>query len=699
MVLEVLSLLRPNERRRDKTAFAGLSSLVSTSGTPAQRTEPIGTELRKLIDALAQAGRELQSVAEGRLAAPTAEVLDGMGALSCRVAVVGQVKAGKSSFINALTQRGDLLPTHVNPWTAVATRLHFGMPGQPITGSDFTFFTAQEWDALGLKANGSGREFEDGFAEMKSRAEARLGDQFHHLLGKAHFYQSVQPGILQNYLCAGPPVDEVSREIRPGRYADITKTANVYFPLPPLAMPTILIDTPGTNDATHLRHRITREIIEGADIYIVVLTARQALASSDIGLLKLLRGLEKKRIIVFVNRIDELTGGAGDIDLVVQRVRDDLARVFEDITIPVVAGSAKWAGLSTLEDIEHLRSAARATSFRALAERKSLSIPSADEHGSDLAGLQQCFRQASGLNAVSRLLSLFMLSGFVSNHAKGVADFLLSAADISASSAHRQLQSAAAALRDRQGNALRTAELTALSNMIGALIQSFKNENEQVMREGLARLQSALEADIRSTDGPRDEASRTMDAAAKASEAWTFDAQIARSAPEDEPGTAERSSWLASVKQATFGLLRKARMEPAAPQEPEKKPTTGRSTSLTVPVTSPSREVSMDGGGAWWSEWMNARNAAGQGAAPLRNGTHGRSLLDLSGDAALGMELASLAPLTQLASRFHALLEPGNPAGGGEGRKAIDEACLTIAVCERVMRQVGAVFAPQRSGG
>jgi hypothetical protein len=697
MVLEVLSLLRPNERRRDKTAFAGLSSLLSTGGTPAQRTEPIGTGLRKLIDALAQAGRELQSVADGRLAAPIAEVLDGMGALSCRVAVVGQVKAGKSSFINALTQRGDLLPTHVNPWTAVATRLHFGMPGQPITGSDFTFFTAQEWDALGLKANGSGREFEEGFAEMKSRAEARLGDQFHHLLGKAHFYQSVQPGILQHYLCAGPPVGEVSREIRPGRYADITKTANVYFPLPPLAMPTVLIDTPGTNDATHLRHRITREIIEGADIYIVVLTARQALASSDIGLLKLLRGLEKKRIIVFVNRIDELAGGAGDIDLVVQRVRDDLARVFEDITIPVVAGSAKWAGLSALDDIEMLRSAAKTASFRALAERKSFSMPTPDENGSDLAGLQQCFRQASGLNAVSRLLSLFMLSGFVSNHAKGVADVLLSAADISASSAHRQLQSAAGTLRDRQGNASRT-ELTALANMVGALIQSFKNENEQAVREGLARLHSALEADIRAADGSHDEASRTM-GTAKASEAWTFDAQIARGAPEEEPGIAERSSWLASVKQATFGLLRKARMEPAAPPEPEKKPTTGRSTSLTVPVTSPSRDVSMDGGGAWWSEWMNTRNGAAQNAPPLRNGAHGRSLLDLPGDAALGTELTSLAPLTQLASRFHAVLEQDNPPGvAGEGRKATDEACLTIVVCERVMRQVGAVFAPQGSG-
>jgi translation elongation factor EF-1alpha len=137
----------------------------------------------------------------------------------------------------------------------------------------------------------------------------------------------VQPGILQNYLCAGPPVDEISREIKPGRYADITKSASIYFPLPPFAAPAIVVDTPGTNDPTHLRLRITREIIEGADIYIVVLTARQPLvANSDLGLLKLLRGLEKKRIIVFINRIDELQEKAGETDIVVEHVKDELRR-------------------------------------------------------------------------------------------------------------------------------------------------------------------------------------------------------------------------------------------------------------------------------------------------------------------------------------------------------------------------------------
>src|SRR5687768_1850586 len=119
----VLSLLRPSEGRRQRTSYAGLSAFLTRSAARAQGSAPIGIELRRLLDALTQSGRELQGVADATLAGHLKGVLDGTAALSCRIAVVGQVKAGKSSFINALIQRADLLPTHVNPWTAVATRL------------------------------------------------------------------------------------------------------------------------------------------------------------------------------------------------------------------------------------------------------------------------------------------------------------------------------------------------------------------------------------------------------------------------------------------------------------------------------------------------------------------------------------------------------------------------------------------------
>jgi signal recognition particle receptor subunit beta len=733
MVQDVFSLLRPNEGRRRNTSFGGLSTLLATSATPVQRTEPVGTELRHLLDALAQSGRELHGVADGALAAHIKEVLDRMAAISCRIAVVGQVKAGKSSFINAVMQRGDLLPTHVNPWTAVATKLHFGTPGKPLAGCDFTFFTAEEWAALGLKASGGqdGAEFEDGFAEMKSRAEIRLGERFHHLLGKTHFYQSVQAGVLQNYLCAGPPVDEVSREIKPGRYADITKSANIYFALPPLAVPAILVDTPGTNDSTHLRVRITREIIEGADIYIVVLTARQALASSDLGLLKLLRGLEKKRIIVFINRIDELNDAVA-ADQVVKHVKDELRKVFESLFIPVVAGSAKWAGFAAHDDVERLRQEVKAPSFRAFAAQRCIAIPPEEEEGGDLSKLQTCFRTASGLDSVTRLLSLFMLSGFVSNHVRGVASVLLSAAEISATNARRELHSITGLLHDiRDQRSIgqngvdplnaRLAEIKSLLGDIGNCVQTLKEQYGPAIRDGVARLEFALEADIRSFAEPQKPAAEAADVPAtgagnigKASDSWTFDVQPPRVGTEQDAAiVTERSSWLASVKEATFGLLRRTRAENPQTARTETRPSNVRQSSLTVPVMAHTKDVTIDSGVSWWSEWMSNQHQAPRSGEELvqivkrefalpQDGKGGRERLQDFSDLSAKTGLASIAPLIQLASTFRSLQteENGRLADFiAEHEAAVTDACLTIAVYEKVTQQVRALFVPQTTSG
>lgn len=722
MVQDVLSLLRPNDARRTKTTFPGLASLLTTSAAPAQRTIPIGSELRQLISALVQSGRELHEVADAALAPHIRDVLDRIDAISCRIAVVGQVKAGKSSFINALMQRGELLPTHVNPWTAVATKLHFGTPGRPVTGCDFTFFTADEWAGLGA---GEGETaVDDGAAEMKSRAEVRLGDQFHHLLGKSHFYQSVQAETLQNYLCAGPPVDEVSRDIKPGRYADITKSANVYFPLPPLAVPAILIDTPGTNDSTHLRHRITREIIEGADIYIMVLTARQPLTGADLGLLQLLRGLEKKRIIVFINRVDELNAKASATDLLVAHVKNELARVFGDAAIPVLAGSAKWAGLATLDtDIEALRAEAENPAFQAIAAQKSITLP--PRGGEDeLVRLQYCFRAASGLDSITRLLSLFMLSGFVSNHARGVAEVILSAADAAAISARRDLGAILGSLRQAVPDAdAAFAEIDALLNTIGRGVEAIGEGAAPAISEGIARLGTALEALIQSVAEPRKPAIGAADKNGLPGSDGPAPRALAPAAP-------ERPDWLTSVKEATFDFLRKALVETTPPAEqpapappPPPKPAGTRPTSLTVPVTARARDLSMDSGASWWSEWMRHQKLdAERGEALTRivrqefaarstgTGEAGRERLRaLSEDSARRMGLTSIALLTRLADRFRAL-QSGAFEGSDEARQqlavliaeqdeAISEACLAIAAHENVNRQIRALFTPPRPAG
>ena len=718
----MLSLLRPNEARRQNQPFAGVSALLRTSAAPDIRTDRIGIELRHLIDAFSNAGHRLQKAADQKLAPHIEDILERIQAFSCRIAVVGQVKAGKSSFINALIQRGDLLPTHVNPWTAVATKLQFGMPGKPVTGSDFSFFSSEEWVGLGKGGEAVDKDFAEGLAEMKHRAEVRLGESFHHLLGKTHHYQTVQPAILQNYLCAGPAVSEISREIKPGRYADITKSANVYFPLPPFMMPATLIDTPGINDPTHLRLRITREIIEDADIYIVVVTARQLLSDSDLGLLELLRQLKRKRIIVFINRIDELDDKAGQTDVVIQHVKNELGRVFGDVSLPVVAGSAKWASFSASEDLALLLKEARAPSFETLAARRlNASLPQ-DRAPNDLAYLQQSFRFASGFGSVTKLLSLFMLSGFLSNHARGIVDVLLSAAEASAGRAQRQLRQTAHAIHEtlqnaapQQANAAnwpkQLGEIGTILDHLEQRSRTLKDDSEAAVKLGIRNVETLLEQTIGTFGPPQEQRFEEPYVTDNNNAEQLIGTDSAAPEPERAPSqVAGAVDWLASVKEKTLELLRGAVSEQAADKRKEPVPTTTRRNSLTTPVTARRQSLSIDSQVSWWSEWFARQSAGaqemhpaqqGEAAVSFQTGPNGSS--PLSQRFAQIQELAPSAAIKELNQILRAVLgdldrarlEQRVPADlAGQYGRTVADACFAIAMHESVTQQIRALFAP-----
>ena len=311
-------------------------------------------------------GRDLRRIAADtyRLAAELRPMLDDAGALddlvqdgecaACRIAVIGQVKAGKSTLVNALIQLPRFLPTDVNPWTAVVTNLHFGQPSD--AGAIYQFFDEADWQRLA--AGGQLQELSQRLGlpldadtlvrqvrQMRESAERRLGPQFRQLLGKQHRFSSASAEVLERYVCVGDHDHEPINRLEParGRFADITKSADLYFDLPPFAFATTIVDTPGTNDPFLVRDTISREALQSADACIIVLNAQQALSSSDMSLLRLLHGLQKTRLVVFVNRVDLLANPLEDGKAVLAHVRRKLAVEFPGVTIPVIAGSAMWA--------------------------------------------------------------------------------------------------------------------------------------------------------------------------------------------------------------------------------------------------------------------------------------------------------------------------------------------------------------------
>jgi GTP-binding protein EngB required for normal cell division len=273
---------------------------------------------------------------------------------ACCVAFVGQVKAGKSTLINVLVEKQDLLPSDINPWTTVITRLHFGIPGKPQSGAAFTFFNQDEWRRLsvgGRTRELTGQLFPDfdwqalnaQVEDMQERARRKLGPRFEELLGTEHFFADVEPGLLNRYVGAGDPHAESPAAGGEGEYADITKLADVFLDLGAFSFPTILIDTPGVNDPFLVRDEITRQNLEAADMCVIVLTARQPLSIADLGLIRTLRGLKKDRLIVFVNKIDEIGGGDEVLQEVSRRITATLNQEFPSAQIPIVPGSAIWA--------------------------------------------------------------------------------------------------------------------------------------------------------------------------------------------------------------------------------------------------------------------------------------------------------------------------------------------------------------------
>lgn len=310
----------------------------------------IGSGLENARCELISAGTELSGMLEAPGSDLTREALRLLEAQACRIAVVGQIKAGKSSFINALVQRPRLLPTSINPWTTAVTNLHFCQQAPGGDAAVFRFFSGAEWERL-AEGGGKLRELTErlvpGFepallreqvASHKTRAAQRLGEQFNQLLGQAHAYHSLEDDTLEQYVCAGNAVSAGPA----GRYSDITRSADIYLPSGPFAFPATITDTPGTNDPLLVRDEITRTSLDAADINLVVLTAHQPLSDADVSLLRVLRGLHKERIIVFINRIDELHDARNDGAEVVEFVRKRLAKELPGADIPIIAGSALW---------------------------------------------------------------------------------------------------------------------------------------------------------------------------------------------------------------------------------------------------------------------------------------------------------------------------------------------------------------------
>ncbi len=283
------------------------------------------------------------------------------------ITMIGQIKSGKTSLVNAMVGRPDLLPADVNPWTSVVTSLHLNTPLlEDAPTATFQFFSQGEWDHLVENGGrigelseraGADEELEKvraQIAEMREKTKQRLGRKFELLLGQKHNYAELSDELVQRYVCMGDDFEDLDEDDQQGRFADITKSADLYLDADKIPMPICLRDTPGVNDTFMMREQITINALRDSRICVVVLSAHQALSSMDMGLIRLISNVKAREVVIFVNRIDELSNPADQVP----EIRESILQTLADNNGPenpeVIFGSAYWANMALTEELDDI---------------------------------------------------------------------------------------------------------------------------------------------------------------------------------------------------------------------------------------------------------------------------------------------------------------------------------------------------------
>lgn len=316
---------------------------ITTEIRPSDRPTNLGSGLEPLA-AFARKSRDLDRALEnllglctGKSAKSVERLRQNLADVEPGVTMLGQVKSGKTTLVNAMAGWADLLPADVNPWTSVVTSLHLTPEAKrSATGARFTFFAADEWDRLiakggrlGELADRAGSEGElqkirEQITAMRDKSRARLGRKFEMLLGQEHEYGYFDKNLVERYICLGDFFDGDPRDseaANQGRFADITKSADLYLHCDTLPSKLCIRDTPGVNDTFMMREQVTIRAIRDSRLCVVVLSAHQALTSVDMAVIRMISTLKARDVVIFVNRIDELSDPATQVPEIHDSIR------------------------------------------------------------------------------------------------------------------------------------------------------------------------------------------------------------------------------------------------------------------------------------------------------------------------------------------------------------------------------------------
>lgn len=209
------------------------------------------------------------------------------------IGVIGQMKCGKSTFLNSFVFGNTILPSATTPMTAALSVITYGDKERVVA----EFYTPDEWAEQKMQAARSLDEAQGNAAEeskikaakeLVSKAD-KLGSSLSSLLGKTQEDDFVN---LIEYVGAD------------GKYISITKSVTIYYPKDYLKGVEI-VDTPGFNDPIVSREERTKEFLKRADVVLMMLYAGRPFDATDRDIIfKNVRQCGIGKVLIGINKYD-----------------------------------------------------------------------------------------------------------------------------------------------------------------------------------------------------------------------------------------------------------------------------------------------------------------------------------------------------------------------------------------------------------
>jgi GTPase Era involved in 16S rRNA processing len=209
------------------------------------------------------------------------------------IGVIGQMKCGKSTFLNSFVFEKDVLPAATTPMTAALSVITYGEKEKIVAD----FYSNDEWEEQRMMASRSLEDVQgNNLEESKIKAakelmerSVKLGGAIRSYLGKT---KSDNLDNLEKYVGAE------------GEFVSITKSVTIYYPKEYLKGVEI-VDTPGFNDPIVSREERTKKFLKKADVVLLMLYAGRPFDATDRDILfKNVRQCGIGKVILGINKYD-----------------------------------------------------------------------------------------------------------------------------------------------------------------------------------------------------------------------------------------------------------------------------------------------------------------------------------------------------------------------------------------------------------